>query len=186
MDRKDFFKKACLYGVCGCAGMSLLSATNAFANPNSKINDDDKPDWRIGFMQDRFAKLIDIVNENVDDKTRGKIMESLGRQCAKLGIDYLKEYVGNLDKFIEKFEKDWAESVSYNKEKGIIKSVGKQKAHCPCPFVKNSKIDKHFCDCSIGWQKESFKIVTGKEVEVERTSSILHGDKSCDFTVKLS
>jgi len=186
MDRKDFFKKACLYGVCGCAGMTLLSATNVFANSKSGTNSDEEPDWRIGFMQDRFAKLIDIINENVDDKTRSKIMESMGRQCSQLGYDYIKEYIGDVDAFLKKFEKDWAESVEHNKEKGIIKTVGKQKEKCPCPFVGKSNISKHYCDCSIGWYKESFKAVSGKEVEVERTSSILHGDKSCNFTMKLS
>ena len=86
MDRKDFFKKASFYGICGCAGMGLLSGMSVFANSNTKTENSDEPDWRIGFMQDRFAKLIDIVEGNVDDKTRSKIMESLGRQCSKLGI----------------------------------------------------------------------------------------------------
>jgi predicted ArsR family transcriptional regulator len=185
MDRKDFFKKACLYGVCACAGMSLLSATNVFANSNNKTENNEEPDWRIGFMQERFAKLIDIVNENVDDKTRREIMEGLGRQCSKLGYEYIKEYVGDIDAFLEKFETDWAESVNYDKQKGIIKTVGKQNEYCPCPFVNNSKISKNFCDCSIGWNKESFEAVSGKKAEVERTSSILHGDKSCDFMIKL-
>ena len=94
--------------------------------------------------------------------------------------------MGDVEAFLKKLKTDWAESVSYDKEKGVIETVGKQKESCPCPFVGKTKISKNFCDCSIGWYKESFKAVSGKDVEVERTASILHGDKTCDFRVKLT
>jgi hypothetical protein len=39
-----------------------------------------------------------------------------------LDYEYIKEYVGDIDAFLEKFETDWAESVNYDKQKGIIKN----------------------------------------------------------------
>lgn len=56
MDRKEFFKKACIYGVCGCAGMAFVSNIGVSANSEKTL--DNEPDWRIGFMQKRFAKLV--------------------------------------------------------------------------------------------------------------------------------
>lgn len=185
MNRKDFFKKACMLGVCGCAAVPMLSMTNNFASNES--NTDDKPDWRLGFMKDRFAKLVELIGENVDSKTKDKMFEEMGRECSRLGFEHIKKYVGDFESFAKDAEAKWAESIEYDKGKGIITSISKQKENCFCPFVDKSKTPKDFCNCSLGWQKETFKAITGKEIEEAKVeSSILRGGKSCNFKMKVS
>lgn len=185
MNRKDFFKKACLLGACGCAAVPMLSMTNALATPGTKT--DDKPDWRIGFMKDRFAKLVELISENVDSKIRDKMFEEMGRECARLGFEYFKGHLSDIDTFIKKAEAEWAEKVTYDKDKKEIIHIGKQKKECFCPFVDNAKTPTDFCNCSLGWQKEMFEKVLNKEIpEAIIDSTVLRGGKSCNFTMKLS
>jgi len=62
MERKDFLKNACKYGVCGCIEMSFVTGTEVSANEKS-TQSDNKPDWRIDFMQSRYKDLIYIHND---------------------------------------------------------------------------------------------------------------------------
>ena len=85
MNRKDFFKHICKYGACGCAGMMLLSPANLLANDDK--GEEKKEDWRIGFMQERIAKLIESMNSKLDEETINSLLENMGRFCAKGNIE---------------------------------------------------------------------------------------------------
>ena len=184
MDRKNFFIKACQFGVCSCAGMSLLAGTSAFA-ASTKPEMNDEPDWRVGFMQFRFSKLIEMLNSSVDKPTRIKILENMGRACSNKAAENYKKYIGDIDGFLKNLEESWAEKASYDKEKKEIKIVGKKTENCFCPFVDKSKMTDEFCNCSLGWQKETIKNIIGKEVTAHIDSSILKGGTSCNFTINV-
>lgn len=185
MDRKDFFKKACLYGVCGCTAMPLLSMNKVMANTESEK--EETSDWRVDFMKDRFAKLVELMNENIEESVKNKIFESVGQECSRLGFENaIKPYVGNIDAYIKDAETKWADRITYNKEKKEIVCVGKEQENCFCAFVDNKKTPKDFCNCSKGWQKETFKAILGQEIdEVKIESSILQGAKKCSFRIKV-
>lgn len=55
MKRKEFIASACTLGVCTCIGNSLLAGNSVVA---ATMEGDEKADWRIAFMQKRFAKLL--------------------------------------------------------------------------------------------------------------------------------
>ena len=78
MNRKDFFKKTCAMGICGCAGLGIFNTQSVSAQ-----NPEEKEDWRIGFMQKRFAKLIEMMNIELDAEERNLLLEEMGRACAK-------------------------------------------------------------------------------------------------------
>ena len=44
---------------------------------------------------------------------------------------------------------------------------------------------KDFCNCSKGWQKQTYEIILGQKVDVDINTSILYGDNHCSFTIKL-
>lgn len=73
MNRKDFFKKACGLGLCSCVLPGLLSAQEV--NANELSNDS----WKEEFVKHRFSKLIDILDETLDEETKNQIIENLGR-----------------------------------------------------------------------------------------------------------
>jgi len=72
MERKDFFKSACAYGLCGCVGMSFLTGSSVLANPKSTPGEEIS-DWRIDFMQSRYQDLIYILNDTLDKETLNKV-----------------------------------------------------------------------------------------------------------------
>jgi hypothetical protein len=180
MDRKDFFKNACKYSACGCAGMMLLSPANILANDSTP--EEKKEDWRIGFMQNRFAKLIEGMDGKVDKETIQSLLENMGRYCAKGNSENYVKFKGDLNGYFKSIEK-WVEKVEHDEEKGIIKLTGKKNNKCFCPFVDISKMPKEFCNCTKGWNKETYEAIMGKQVDVKIDTTVLWGGESCNFTI---
>jgi hypothetical protein len=184
MKRKEFLKSTCALGMCTCAGMSIFSSENTFAGSNS--NSDDKPDWRMGFIQRRFAKFIGIVSESVNEEESIAMMEKLGRECAKENRDYYLKFKGNIGGFLEEMKKEWIENADYDKEANLIRLTGKKTDSCFCPFVDKAITPKSFCNCSAGYTKEVFETVTGRPVKVRVEKSVLRGGNSCNSLIEIS
>lgn len=181
MDRKDFFKNICKYGACSCAGLMLFSPAKLLAN--DQTNEENKEDWRIGFIQERMASLIEGMDEKLDEGTMTDLLETMGRQCAKGNVKQNKKYKGNLNGYLKKIENS-LEKLEHDERRGIIKIVGKRSDSCFCPFVDNSKMKIEFCNCTKGWQKETYEYIIGKPVDVKINESILWGSDRCGFTIK--
>lgn len=182
MDRKQFFGSACKLGFCGCASMMYFTVPNAKANTR---DEEEKTDWRIGFMQKRFAKLINTMDSNLDESQKNMLLENMGRECAKEYIENFLHYKGDIEGFLGYVKEKWADKTEFNKEKKEIVIIGKKKERCFCPFVSNAITPQSFCSCSMGWQKEMYEMVTEQNVEVILNTSILQGDESCNSTIKL-
>ena len=183
MERKEFLKSACTLGLCSCAGFSILSGGNIFAGTDETLQD--KPDWRIGFIQKRFAKLLEILDSYVDEDDKLKMLENMGRQCARENSDLYMKFKGNPEGFLAEVKKKWADEAEYNPEDGSIRIVGKKSETCGCPFVDNSLTPKEFCNCSLGWNLEVYETVLDKKVEVKIEQSSLWGDGRCTAAIKI-
>lgn len=183
MDCKDFFKKACLYGFCSCAGLSLFANSSAFASDNIENNEDQ--DWKLEFVQNRFSKLIYILKYSVSEETKNQILENLGRECSMNAAKNYEKFKGDIEGFLKNLQETWAQKATYDKDKKEIAIIGKKSDTCFCPFVDMSKMSKDFCNCSLGWQKETFKTIMGKEVTGQIDSSVLRGGESCNFTIRV-
>ncbi len=57
---------------------------------------------------------------------------------------------------------------------------------CGCPLVDNTRTPAVWCNCSVGYQKESFEAIFGRPVQVALKESKLSGSKRCVFEVKLA
>ena len=180
MNRKDFFKNVCKYGACGCAGMMFLTPADLIAGDDTP--EENKEDWRISFMQHRMAKLIEDMDGKMDDETLRSFLENMGKQCAKENSERNAKFKGDLDGYLESMG-DWVEKKEHDKAKGIVKITGSKSESCFCPFVDSSKMPKEFCNCSKGWQMETFESIIGKPVDVNIDSSVLWGGDRCSFTI---
>lgn len=178
---KDFFKNMCRYGACGCAGMMLLSPANLLADTTDP--EENKEDWRIGFIQKRMARLIEDMGDELDKETLGLLPEKMGWQCAKENIADKVKFKGDLNGYLKNIEK-WVEKAGHDEEKGIITIAGKKNDSCFCPFVDTSEMPEEFCNCSMGWQKETYEAIIGKPVDVSINISVLRGGDRCGFTVR--
>jgi hypothetical protein len=123
MDRKEFFKNVCKYGACSCAGMMVLSPANLLANEDTP--EEKKEDWRIGFMQNRIARLVEGMNDELDKETMISLLENMGRYCAKGNSENYVKFKGDLDGYLKSIEK-WVEKAEHDEEKGIVKLIGKK------------------------------------------------------------
>lgn len=178
MERKEFLFKTC--AACGCAGMAMLTGQSV-----SAAVADDKEDWRIGFMQKRFAHLVDFMNTSVDEATQLQMLEEMGRFCARQHKEGYEKFAGNTEGFLKELESQYIEKVIYDKEKQTISLRGKQQENCVCAFAANKGISPIFCNCSRGYMKEMFTVVTGKPVETTVDESILRGSDRCSFSIQI-
>ena len=184
MNRKDFFKKACVSGICGCTGLSFLLNSKAFAD-DEEVKKEEQ-DWRIGFIQRRFAKLVSTFNSNLDEKTSKELLEQMGRECSNEGKNSILKFKGDTEGYLKEIEAQWAEKVEFDKEKKEITVFGRKKDKCLCPFVDNAIMPENFCNCSIGWFTQSFETLLDQNVKVTLLSSVLQGNERCTFKIKLA
>lgn len=174
MKRNDFLK-ACGAGVCSCGVWGLLA-------PNSAAADDNPSKQQLDAARERFAKLLSIMRENLDDATRLKILERLGRECARDYSALFQKYRGDLQGFLAKIKTAWIERTEYDENSGILRLIGKP-SPCVCPLAKAGRTPAEFCDCTLGWQKAAFSAVLGKPVTAEIEESVLRGGSRCSFRI---
>ena len=180
MDRKAFFKNICKYGACSCAGMMMFSPASLLANDN--LSEEDKEDWRIDFMQKRMISFIEGMDDKIDEETIDALLENMGRSCAKSNTGNRIKFKGDLDGYLKSLE-EYVEKAEHDEKNGTIKIIGKKSDSCFCPFVDTTKMPKEFCNCTKGWNKETYEMILGKTVEVKIDTTVLWGGDRCAFTI---
>lgn len=176
MDRKNFFKSACGLGICSCVGAELL------LNGNLHAAEKQEPDWKERFIKHRFAKLIDILDLTLDESTKNQIIENLGKECSLASI--ANNYKGNPEEFFNEIHNRWGENATYDKEKGLIK-IETPERDCVCPLVDSKVISTSICQCSVGWQTQTYRTILGKEVHAKCVESVIRGSKRCVFEIRI-
>lgn len=183
MKRAEFVKALCTLGACGCASLVPWG--------NSSARGEEKPDpeveglkWKLDFIRKRFAKLVGLLDANLDESTRKKVFEGMGRECARMFFDLTGQYAGRPEAFLEEIKNRWAKETEYNKEAGTIRVADKSN-HCTCAFVDEKLTPPAFCDCTLGWQKETYAMILGQPVDAELEESVLRGGRRCVFRVQV-
>ncbi len=184
MERKEFFKNICKYGLCSCAAFTVLSRENIYASEDDQEQEIKNLQWKLDFINKRFAKLLEIFDSSLDEEKKAEILEKLGRECAKEFNEEAIKHKGNVEAYLDEVMRKWVEKVEYDKEEGIIRIFDKEREACFCPFIDNSMVNSDtMCYCSIGWQKEMYETLTGRPVDVKVTDSVLKGGKRCSFEI---
>jgi hypothetical protein len=179
MDRKEFLK-SCVCGICACATASLIPSADLSAAEPAKPED-----WRLQFVKIRYAKLLQILGDKLDEKTMNDILQQMGRHCAST-MTVVNGHKGDIDGFISEFKQKYHEDITYDREKAIITVVGPERTDCFCPLIGiQQKTPKIACNCSLGWQKYTYETILGKEVSVELKESVLRGGKRCIFEISV-
>ena len=184
MTRSDFMK-ACALGACSCSLVSLsATGTAAAQSGNSEI---ETLKAQREAIRIRYAKLLGIMDEEVDPDTRKRIFERLGRACADQfrAITYDK-YKNDIRGFLAAIQAPggWVEKAAYNEKTGTIRIVDRSKT-CTCPLVERGLTPSDQCECTLGWQKQTYSAILGKSVEAELEESILRGGSRCVFCIQV-
>ena len=181
MKRKDFLKKICISGICACSGSAFLSQKEATADDNQTAQNED---WRLGFSRTRYTELMRILQSKLSNKEFDEIIQALGRECsAKVG--FIQNYKGDIEGYLKELKKRWNEDSTYDQDKGIITVASQERKACVCPLIDTEKVSDEVCNCSLGWQKQTFETVLEKKVDVRIIESIIRGGKKCSFEIKI-
>lgn len=179
MDRKQFLKN-CACGLCSCTAVSFLTPFQSNADETEQ-----REDWRFPFIKKRYAKLYEILKKRMSEEELTDVFMQLGAFCAS-NFQLIKDYQGDIDGFINEFEKRTGEKIEYNREKGFIKVIGAERGGCFCPLVDQKLISKKVCDCSLGWQQYTYQTLLGKKVKAELLESVLNGSTRCVFQIHIA
>ena len=139
---------------------------------------------RKKFSQRWVKNLIASIDENLNEKTKIKLMESCGRACAR---EEAKQSAKACRSDVEKFLSTMKKWIGKENVKKDGKTVTLVYPKCFCQLVADgpSKLPNTYCYCSQGWLKEMFETVVGKPVSVKLIDSIKRGAKTCTFTIRL-
>jgi predicted hydrocarbon binding protein len=140
--------------------------------------------WRLNFAQRRFARLIEILESTLEEDTLQGVIEELGRYCSGT-IGFIQEREGDVEGYFEQIRRRWGEEAEFDRGRGVITVVTPER-ECICPLVDSQSTPASICNCSLGWQKQTYETILGKPVEVELKESALRGSKRCVFEIHVT
>ena len=180
MDRKNFFKKACLAGVCFCGFNNISNSAN---NNTSPVQDNNKQ-----VNQEWLSILLSNLNQDLDEEVLRKVVKKSSiAHFNNLNMNtLLSDYIDDLEKFIKFIESTWGWKIDYNKTTKVI-IADENKDYCVCPVLEHKKElnTSAICYCSEGFAETMFSHVTGVTVKAKVISSVRKGDKSCIYKIEI-
>lgn len=177
MDRKEFLMRACGLGVCGCALNLICSPGLVHAA------DTPQEDQRLLFARYQLAKLLGAMIAGAPAETCAGILEGTGRECARLGQLGVR-FKGNPEGYFAAARQAWGTEFTWDRERGVV-TVAVAAGPCGCPLVDPKRTPPVWCNCSVGYQKESFEAIFGRPVQARLMESKLAGGARCIFELTL-
>lgn len=202
MNRKQFLDAVGLCGMGSCSCILGGRAVSLFAQepkpeppqPTKKPRSQE----RIEFAEKWVTRFFDVLDANLDEKTRQKIMMANGRVCF---LEWIKETGRQIKPVtLEQFAA-WVES---NVKDGTYRVDGNsvymqytwaaetgqpsKEGACLCPFIesKPAGLSPTYCLCSVGYVKVMHEMRFGRPVEVELLDSVLKGGQRCRFKITVA
>ena len=203
MNRKEFLTNVGKYCLCSC--VCALGGVLGSVRADEPLGDlptpqPEKPrsQVRIEFAEKWLVRFFGVLDANLDEATRKKIMMANGRACY---IDWITETnqqikpvtLDQMKKWIDQNVKDGSISydgnvIYYQYMSAAETGLPSKEGQCLCPLVETnpSGLSSTYCQCSVGYVKEWHDRVFGKPVEVELLSSVLRGDPRCKFKITVT
>lgn len=185
--RGEFFR-CCAMGAGSLVAISALPAMAQSGSGNPEVA---QLKGSLDKAQVRYASMVRILEKNLDEPARNRIMDNLGQECARMFLQAqwdksLSKYKGNLSAFLKDMQgpNGFLEKAEYDEKKGAL-TVTYRFAQCSCPLVKQGTTSDTQCLCSLGAQKEIFARLTGKPVDGSVGKSILRGDSRCEYRLQI-
>ncbi len=178
MDRSAFLK-CCALGLCSCAApVALTGSAQATGTPELE-----ELKWNLGFVHKRFAMLLGVLKQRLDEPTLKAVLEDLGAECSKQYDGLINKHKNDPAGFLQEIKNSWGSSAEYDEKTGAIRVTDKAST-CTCSLVQEGLTPPDFCQCTIGWQRRTYSAVLGKPVTVELEESILRGGERCIFKIR--
>lgn len=167
MDRKDF-----------CS--SILAALAAPASNASPLPAN--PDQVMSFL--KWA-------DGASDPLRCAVFERWGRECfyARKLDAWALRHRADFDGFVAWVNgggsRSW-EKIDYDKKAGVVKVTARKSSQCACAWAQCPQPPKSLCTyCCRSFQREIFRTMLDREVDVEVTEAYLLGGERCCTTIRI-
>lgn len=203
MKRSDFCKSLLTPSIaCSCAiGLEPICLLDRVLQTKSPVdNPNETPcDEKMEFAQKWVKRFFEIVDQQLDEETRIKLMQSNGAACAKGAYGELTNdkpaTIEDIDQKIVTWQKNLGKENIYRQDSTLFFNfIGNPKGlkisdgYCLCPLIENKpeKLSPTYCQCSVGYVKYMFqRFITFKPVQVELLESLRSGGKACRFKICL-
>ncbi len=202
MKRSQFCSKFLTTGMaCGCT-LGLQSgdifASLSPSRMDSHADQNETPcNEKIEFTQKWVKRFFEILDQQVDEETRKKLMRANGAACARgsygeisdgkaATLEEIDEKIASWQRQIGKENIYRADNVVYFNYVGNPKGLKISDGYCLCPMIENGPvtISPTYCQCSVGYVQYMFqKLITFKPVQAELLESLRGGGKACRFKV---
>jgi hypothetical protein len=143
---------------------------------------------------------MERMDETLDEKTKNRIMEEQGRNCAHVNPATLERVMARRGKY-----KSFHEFLEAEKNKLLpgmrLEREGKilhqrylprsfsRPTRCFCSLLRGlpaeETISRTYCQCSRGFVKEMWERLLGKPVRVEVVATAVTGARECTFKIHL-
>jgi predicted hydrocarbon binding protein len=184
MKRKEFLKKTVQMGLA-TGSMMLVKGKKAQARSSErKIEKQESKSRPQRFKEEWLKSLLKHMDEQFDEKTRVKLMEACGRDCARRGsIRMAEASKGDVGKLVNTLANYLGKENSRMEGKVVHLTYSK----CYCQLVADGpeRLSDTYCFCSKGWVLEMFETAAQKPVKVELLQTIKRGAPSCKFLIRL-
>jgi predicted hydrocarbon binding protein len=148
------------------------------------------------FMKGAIQKL----DKAVDEKTRTRIMQKCGYNCAKKNHKVIeravarREKFGSLEEFLDAEQQKPMKGTKLAREGNILYQFYTPQAftrpmRCYCSLFrelpKEDTVAITYCNCSKGFVEKYWEAVLQRPVEVDILQSAISGAKECKFAIHL-
>jgi hypothetical protein len=195
MNRKEFLMKSIGLGAAGTGAFAILGGP-CCAQQSQQVQGT-PCDQKYDFSQTWVKRFMDILDADIDEPTRIKLMHTMGRTCytgANGKRSDRKPQPGDLDRLIARV-KQYGGDEMIRREGNVIhfqyirNPAGLKVADgwCLCPVVEKgpANLSGTFCACSEGYVTEMFERASEAPLKVEVVESLKRGGKACRFRIQL-
>lgn len=183
ISRREFFSRIRKLILGMGAAIAFHGTKPVLSTPNKAVQEDPMTQ-KTKFIHSWIAKLMENMDEHLDEETKINLLEECGRACAEshAKAEALK-HKGNLEGWLGALKK-WVGPANVQREEDAVRVIYSK---CLCPLVQDRPplMSKTYCNCSRGWLMETFETVLAKPVDVKMEDSIMQGGKHCRFLVFL-
>jgi predicted hydrocarbon binding protein len=150
---------------------------------NKRLNElNGKLEWRYNHARSQYFLFLKQVLPLLSTEKKKEIFISAGRNCAK-SLGWADLYKNNPEGFFRHMHEHAGECISFSNDKKTI-TVVTQNRPCDCPLMRGQcGMDGAYCDCSLGWQMETYETILQKRVSVDLKESCLRGSGKCVFEI---
>nr|WP_319489330.1 hypothetical protein [uncultured Caproiciproducens sp.] len=139
------------------------------------------------FCIEWMNELLNSLGDNCSSEECAKLIKPCSACCLKRMEPIVEKYVGDLQGFIEYMGEECGQVITYDKEQQLI-VVNENKSECVCAIAKcmqERNVSPTLCYCSANMTGAMISKIASKRAEARVVSSILRGDKTCVYEIKI-